>query len=184
MTVKYQDLIKLAFVSFLLVFVSCSKGDSDQDDNRENQYHSYQLEFEYESGTNTTKFTYGASETQPNLIGQFKKEESSYGALTLDFKHDTDHLTGTFRLDGNEAPIELDFDRVELQFLDSGLNRTFKSVSGTLKISELNILKTSDVVSAASYILDFDGSFELTDANGEVVLCEGKGTVKVGQSMP
>lgn len=190
MRVTYQNLVKLVFVSLFVVFASCSKSDDNKDDNQGKKLHSYDMVFQNETGSNTFRYTYAGSETSTMQAGNFDASIGNHGALTLNLTHNTNKFKGGFILKENGAPLNLDYVAYQnlegslLELNDTGANRIFRAVSGTVTISSRNIEESTGNIRAASYKLQFDGAFDILSSNGEIIRCTGSGTISVGQPIP
>lgn len=189
MTVTQRNLVKLIFVSLFVVFASCSKSDSNTDDNQGRKLHSYDMVFSSMPGSNTFRFTYSGSETSTIQAGHYDESIGNHGALTLNLTHETNVIIGSFILKENGSPLNLDYVAHQtlegslLEIRDLSSNRIFKAVSGTVTISSRNIEDSSNAIRPASYKIQFDGEFEFNDGGG-LISCIGSGTVAVGQPIP
>lgn len=189
MTVKYQNFLKLAFVSLFFVFASCSESDSETEENEGRTQHSYNMEFNKDSGSTTFRYTYEGSEISTFQSGMYEENVGSHGALTLNLSHGTNQILGSFILKEDGSPLNLDYVAYQtqegslLEIRDSGFNRIFTAVSGTVTISSLVIEDSSKPIRPASYKIQFNGEFEL-NTDGSIVQCTGMGTAAIGQPVP
>ncbi len=190
MKVVYQNLVKLVLVGLIVAFSSCSKSDDKSNDNQGNKLHSYDMVFQNETGSNTFRYAYAGSITSAIQVGNFDEGIGNYGALTLNFNHDSNSIKGGFILKENGNPLNLDYNAYQsregslLELHDTATNRIFRAVSGTVTITGKNIEQSSSAIRAASYTLQFDGDFDIFTSNGEIIRCTGTGSVAVGQPIP
>lgn len=188
--IQRQNLLKMAFMSLVFVFISCSKSDSNSDNTSEKKLHSYDLKFVSESGSNSITYTYAGSETNALQVGQFKQDIGPNGALTIDFTRGSEVIKAIFVLDDSGNPLNLDYIAYQslagslFEFRDTATNRVFKGISGTVTITNKMITESSNSVRSASYKVSFSGEFELTlTETGETLRMIGTGNVLVGQSI-
>lgn len=190
MKVTYQNILKLAFVSLFFIFPSCSKSDSNTDENEGKQFHSYDLEFNNNAGSNTFQYTYAGSEISSSQSGMFDESMGNFGALTMNLTHGTNKILGGFILSENGTPLNLNYEGNQtfeaslLELHDSALNRIFKGVSGTVTIISRDISESSNSPRAANYKLQFEGEFDLFLNGAFSVRCTGTGEIAVGQPIP
>jgi len=187
MKVICQNLVKLILLSFIVTFSSCSKSDDNTNENQGKKLHSYNVVFENDSGSNTFRYAYSGSITSTVQVGNFDEGIGNFGALTLNFNHDSNTMKGGFILKENGTPLNLDYNAYQsregalLEFHDTAANRIFRAVSGTVTITNKIIEESSSAVRAASYKLQFDGAFDIFTSNGDILRCTGTGSIEVGQ---
>lgn len=185
MTVKYQTLGIMAMLGFMLVFVSCSKSENTTDEGQ-NMLNSYNLTFKNLPGANSFEYIYSGSETTESYIGTFNEDTGDYGAFSYNLNHSSNTILGDFVLKENGEPLPLDFEGHAnlagslLQVNDSGRNHNIKGVSGSATITNRKIIE-SGTVQKATFIVAFNGEFDIISITGETVRCIGSGKVEIGQ---
>ncbi len=179
---KTPIFFKLFCIFLLFAFISCSKDD----DGHTATKNSYDIEFTRESGSTSLRTTYRGSDNDAHNIGKFDRNSGLNGALMLDFNHDGTILKGAFLMDADNNPLDLDYSAYLLdsgslfELRDPATTRVYKGISGSVTIRNMVVDNSSESVRSATYIVEFNGEFELTEGD-EITHWEGTAKIEVGQ---